>query len=110
MEMAKPTAPASSTPVDLRAYHPLARLRRIIRAYVTIEGMLSALIMIGLWFWLSLAIDFGVHYFLGIDLLQDAAPVRYVLLVLVSAGVLAALVFFVFRRIFREFRAASLAL
>jgi hypothetical protein len=110
MEMAKPTAPASSTPVDLRAYHPLARLRRIIRAYVTIEGTLSALIMIGLWFWLSLAIDFGVHYFLGIDLLQDAAPVRYVLLVLVSAGVLAALVFFVFRRIFREFRAASLAL
>src|SRR5215211_1247018 len=107
--MSQPTT-TSSAPADLRAYHPLARLRRIIRAYVTLEGIFSALILVGLWFWLSLAIDFGVHYFFSVDLLEEARPVRYVLLVLTAAGVLAVLFLFVLRRLFREFRSSALAL
>jgi hypothetical protein len=103
-------APTEPKAVDVRAYHPLARLRRVIRAYVTLEGVFSALILIGLWFWAALALDFGLHYFFGVDLLQDARPVRFVLISLLGAGVLASVVFLILRRIFRDFRSAALAL
>jgi hypothetical protein len=103
-------APTEPKAVDVRAYHPLARLRRVIRAYVTLEGVFSALILVGLWFWAALALDFGLHYFFGVDLLQDARPVRFVLISLLGAGVLASIVFLILRRIFRDFRSAALAL
>jgi len=105
----KPSSPAPA-PVDASAYHPLARLRSIIRAYVTLEGILSSLLLIAIWFWLTLALDFGLHYFAGIDLLDKAPKLRYVLFALFAVLVAGVLIFFVVRRLFREFSSASLAL
>ncbi len=96
--------------IDLRAYHPLARLRRIIRAYVVVEGLLLALILGCLWFWLSTALDFGVQYFFDIDLLDRARPVRTVMLVVFGLGMVAILFWYVVRRWFRDFSPPSLAL
>ena len=95
--------------VDLRAYHPLARLRRIIRAYVVVEGLLLAAIIACLWFWFSMALDFGVHQ-LGFDMLDHARPVRWVVMIVFVAGMSAVVGWYIMRRLFRDFTPASLAL
>ena len=76
-------------PVDLRAYHPLTRLRRIIRAYVFLEGVFLACILACIWFWFATALDFCLQRFWGLDLLDQPNPgraVRWVILGLFSAG------------------------
>ena len=95
---------------DLRTYHPLAQLRRSIRAYVTIEGVLAGLVLLALWFWISLTVDFGVHYFFKIDLLEKGRALRTILMIVAGTGLLAILTFYILRRLFRDFRSASLAL
>ncbi len=100
----------TEAPVDLRAYHPLGRLRWYIRGYVFVEGLLMALICACLWFWFTFTLDFSLAYFFDVDLLDQARWVRVVL----AAGFGAALVFFlvwyIVRRIFREFSSSALAL
>jgi hypothetical protein len=99
-----------TAPIDLRAYHPLARLRWTIRAYVLLEGALLALILAFVWFWFALALDFSVHYFWGIDLLEKAEPVRWVMLAVFAGGIAGVVVWYVMRRLFYDFRPAALAL
>ena len=98
------------TQIDLRPYHPLGRLRWFIRGYVFCEGLLMALICVCLWFWFTFTLDFSLQYFFGVDLLDSARIVRWML----AFGFGALLVFFlgwyIFRRIFREFQSRSLAL
>ncbi len=102
--------PIKQSPIDLRAYHPLARLRWIIRAYVLVEGLALAAILACVWFWLATALDFGLHHFAGIDLLDRAPWVRRALLVVFSLAMLVIVVWFIFTRLFRDFRPAALAL
>ena len=56
-----PETIANKLPIDLREYHPLARLRRVIRAFVFVEGVILALIVACVWFWFAMALDFGLH-------------------------------------------------
>lgn len=97
-------------PIDLRAYHPLARLRWYIRGYVFLEGLLMALICACLWFWFTFTLDFSLQYFFGVDLLDEARWVRIALAVGFGAVLVFFLVWYIVRRIFREFRSSALAL
>jgi hypothetical protein len=40
--------------------HPLERLRASIRRYVLLEGLAVIGIVLALWFWIGLLLDFGV--------------------------------------------------
>jgi hypothetical protein len=110
MPQAQTPATATNAPVDLREYHPLGRLRGYIRGYVFCEGLLMALICVCLWFWFTFTLDFSLQYFFEVDLLDHARAVRWVL----AGGFAALLVFFlvwyIVRRIFRDFRSDALAL
>ena len=99
-----------AAPIDLREYHPLQKLRGYIRAYVFCEGLLMALICVCLWFWFTFTLDFSLQYFFAIDLLDHAPGVRYVLAVGFAALLMFFLVWYIARRIFREFRSDALAL
>src|SRR5262245_19587418 len=97
-------------PIDLRAYHPLARLRWYIRGYVFLEGLLMALICACLWFWFTFTLDFSLQYFFRIDLLDEAKWVRIALAAGFGAVLVFFLVWYILRRIFREFSSGALAL
>ncbi|MBM4069997.1 MAG: hypothetical protein FJ271_13750 [Planctomycetes bacterium] len=107
---------------DRRVRHPLQALRGYIRSYVTLEGAFVALIYVALWFWIGLALDYGIfkltNGFDWVKELQDLSPgdrtadwiVRGVILGMLLAGLLALVAFKVFMRWFREFRDPALAL
>ena len=100
-----------------RVRSPLARLRGAIRTYVSLEGALLLVLYLALWFWIGLALDYGVFKLtaaLGMppfDWVQ-AWPwaVRLVLLVAVAGAIAAAVFLLVFGRMLREFRDPALAL
>ena len=100
----------SLTTADIRSYHPLARLRWIIRGYVFLEGMLLALSCACLWYWCALALDYGIFDLFGIDLLDRARSVRWVILGCFGAMLAFLVVWYVVRRIFRDFSPTALAL
>src|SRR5438874_2667182 len=94
-----------------RVRSPLARLRGYIRGYVSLEGALLLVLLLALWFWISLAIDYGAFKLFTLDWVQEWPwAVRLVLLVLLTAGVATAVSLNVFGRLFRDFTDAALAL
>lgn len=107
---------------DRRVRHPLQALRGYIRTYVTLEGAFVAIIYLALWFWIGLALDYGIFKltrgFDWVKELQDLSPgdrtadliVRGVILGVLVAGLLALVALKVFLRWFREFRDPALAL
>jgi hypothetical protein len=112
MATAAPPAPKITlTEAQRKIRHPLARLRTWIRGYVTLEGGLVLALYLALWFWLGLLLDYGVFKVSHYDWVQDMPwIVRLVVLVLLVAGLLAAVTLKVFMRLFTEFRDAALAL
>ena len=58
---------------DEKVYHPLDRLRGIIRRYVVIEGVLATLIFLGTWFALALLLDYVVFKTFTWDWVQDGS-------------------------------------
>src|SRR5579862_179579 len=106
---AAPKVPLNEAQRKIR--HPLDRLRAWIRAYVTVEGALVLGIYLALWFWIGLALDYGLFKLFDYDWVQDMPwVVRAVVLLLLVAGLLAAVTLKVFLRLFTEFRDAALAL
>src|SRR5262245_45672418 len=105
------TAIDRSATRDERVYHPLDRLRGIIRRYVVIEGVLATLIFLGTWFTLALLLDYVVFKTFTWDWVQDGSWwFRFLGLVaalLVLAGIL---VFRIVRRLTTEFSYSALAL
>src|SRR5436309_15258083 len=103
---AKPSRHAERDP---QVYHPLDRLRGIIRRYVVIEGVLSAILFLALWFTLGLLLDFGVFKALGWDWVRDGSFwLRLVALVVAVGLFVALLVFRIARRLSTEFSYPSL--
>ncbi len=90
---------------------PLERLRGYIRTYVSLEGAAVLGLYLALWFWIGLIFDYGFFKLFGIDWVQDLPwSFRACLLIVLIAGLLAAVATQVFRRLFREFRDPALAL
>ncbi|MCI0700176.1 MAG: hypothetical protein L0241_03715 [Planctomycetia bacterium] len=96
---------------DPQVYHPLDRLRGIIRRYVVIEGMLSIALFLAVWFALGLLFDFGLFKTLGWDWVRDGAwTVRFLALVIAIGLLVSILVFRIVRRLTTEFSYPALAL
>ena len=111
--MATPTTTPRTAPAprDEQVYHPLDRVRGIIRRYVLVEGVLSVALFFLAWFTLALALDYGVFKAFTWDWVQDGARgVRVAALaaaLLVLGGIL---VFRIVRRLTVEFSYPALAL
>src|SRR5271167_3056989 len=74
-----------------RVRSPLARLRGYIRTYVGLEGALLLVLLLALWFWIGLTLDFGFFKLFGIDWVQEWPwAVRLILLVAVAGALLTA--------------------
>src|SRR5512132_924729 len=54
-----------------RIRHPLHAVRAKIRKYVLLEGAALAVIFLALWFWIGLAIDWGVFAIFSYDWVQE---------------------------------------
>jgi hypothetical protein len=94
-----------------RVRSPLERLRRFIRAYVSLEGAAVVGLYLTLWFWIGMVLDYGVFRLFHFDWVQETAwGVRCGVLVVLLSGLLAAVALTVLTRLFREFRDAALAL
>jgi hypothetical protein len=107
------TATTTNRPAsrDEKVYHPLDRLRGIIRRYVLIEGVLSTIVFFGLWFALALLLDFVVFKTMTWDWVQDASKWFRVLALVVALALLAGLLIFrIVRRLTTEFSYPALAL
>jgi hypothetical protein len=88
------SSPSETPPV-------LRELRRRIKRYVALEGSALVLVVLGVAFWLSLALDYWF---------EPSAGVRQALLLVAVAAVAAATVWFVVLRLVRDFRTRALAL
>jgi hypothetical protein len=110
------TAPPVSTTAARGAptpgvMHPLERLRGTIRRYVTLEGLAVVGVYLALWFWIGLALDFGVFKAFRVDWVQELPKgVRGGLLLALVLGLLAVVAVKVVRRLLVEFRPPALAL
>ena len=94
-----------------RVRSPLERLRRFIRAYVSLEGVAVVGLYLTLWFWIGMVLDYGVFRLFHFDWVQETAwSARCSVLVILLSGLLAAVALTVLTRLFREFRDAALAL
>ena len=99
------------TPDDPQVYHPLDRLRGIIQRYVVIEGILSTLIFLVVWYALAMVLDFGVFKALTWDWAQDGTV--WIRGLALAAAVLLLVVILVTRiaiRLTRELTYPALAL
>jgi hypothetical protein len=96
---------------DPQMYNPLDRLRGIIRRYVVIEGALTAVLFVALWFSLGLVLDYGLFKASGWDWAHDGSWWVRALALAVAAGLLVAiLVTRIVTRLTTEFSYAALAL
>jgi len=86
--MAASTATKSDdTGVDAKIVHPLEQLRSGIRQYVLSDGLLTAGLFVILWFWLGMALDYGVFRATAFDWVLDA-PKALRAVALIALGVL----------------------
>ena len=87
---------ATETAIPSATRDPLDRVRGLIRRYVVIEGLLAAGFVFALAVCVSLAVDFGLFYLAGVDLVLDAPGglrlAGLVVTVALAAGVLLLLV------------------
>src|SRR5262245_26735578 len=105
------TGPVRQVERDPQVYHPLDRLRGIIRRYVIIEGVLSVLLFLSAWFALGLLFDFGLFKTLRWDWVRDGSWwLRLFALVTAVALLIGIVVFRIIRRLTREFSYPALAL
>ena len=94
-----------------RVRSPLERLRSFIRLYVGLEGAAIVGLFLALWFWIGLALDYGVFRLFHIDWVQELPwGVRCGILVVLLSALAAAVALKVMTRLFREFRDSALAL
>jgi hypothetical protein len=115
MATATPTRP-SPVPGNLaqeqtRIRGPLDSLRSYIRAYVTLEGVATVLLFLAAWFWIGLALDWGMFKLLGADIVQELHwSFRLVVLIGLTGGLIALLVTTVLVRLLVQFSDVAVAL
>jgi hypothetical protein len=106
------TATASRSSQKERIRGPLDSLRSWIRTYVTLEGVVAALLFLSAWFWIGMALDWGLFRLFGQDLVQlDSSRIfRVVVLIGLGGGLLALLVTTVLIRLIVQFSDVAVAL
>src|ERR1043166_296976 len=110
MATAPLTTPRIAPETRERVYSPLHRLRGTIRRYIAWESLALAFLLLGLWFWLGLAIDYGTFKITGIDWVQILPHwMRWGMLLLI-AGLFVLFMTLTLVRLLREFRPEALAL
>lgn len=103
------TRPGSTD--DRPIYHPLDQLRGTIRKFVLIDGLLAAALFVLMWFWVGLALDYGIFKLTSFDWVQDAPRwLRGIALVTLVVVTLVILVTRVLVRMQKEFSYPALAL
>ena len=96
---------------DPRIVHPLDQLRGYIRRFVFLDGLLAAVLFLVAWFWVGLALDFGLFKVSGFDWVQDAPRgLRIAALAALVVLLVAIVTTWVVLRLTREFSYPSLAL
>lgn len=85
----------------------LSQLRGRIRRYVFWEGVASVLVVLSLFFWISLAIDYGCSVVFKLELVQGA---RFLIALAAIGTAAAALITRILARMFRDFRTEALAM
>ena len=90
-----------------RIHRSLGDLRTAIRRYVVVQGLAITTLWAGTCYWLLLAIDY-LPVRLGLD--ELSVTVRFLLLSVVSAGILGIIWYFVIRRLKVPLADESLAL
>ena len=59
--------PVNRGDTQRRVRHPLDALRGYIRFYVSLEGLLVAILYLAIWFWVALGIDYGCFKLFAFD-------------------------------------------
>src|SRR5581483_1584311 len=106
------TVTPRNTAIDRqRVRSPLERLRGTIRTYVALEGLLFVGVFLALWFWIGLALDYGLFRLFAFDVVQRL-PWGFRLTVLVGLSVFLLLLLArqLVTRLFYEFSDPVLAL
>lgn len=102
--------PEEPRQVDDRVKHPLHSLGRTIRLYVTLQGIATLILYLGLCFWIGLVLDLGAFKALGIDWVQEMPLwLRQTIRALVAIG-LVILLAIALRKVLSRFRSRALAL
>src|SRR4051794_19933629 len=87
-----------------RIRSPLARLRKYIHSYVSLEGVAIIGLFLALWFWIGLAFDYGFFKVFLLDWVQELhSGVRVGLLVVLLLALATLVALTVIGRLFREF-------
>ena len=111
MATVTPPRSANLVPVHAQLRSPLQQIRKYIRAYVSIEGVLVFLLFLALWFWIGLLLDYGAYAIVGWDWVRIMPTwLRTVLLVGLASGAVALAAVKVLTRLFKDFKDSSLAL
>ncbi len=106
-----PPRSANQADAQQRVRSPLERLRTYIRTYVSLEGAAVIGLYMALWFWIGMVLDYGVFRLFHFDWVQETPwGLRCSVLLVLVAGLLAALALKVLTRLLREFREVALAL
>lgn len=109
MASAELVAKPDAAPPAIRS--PLDRLRGTIHKYVALEGLAWAGILLALWFWIGLLLDYGVFRTFHFDWVQEAPRgLRVSVLIVMLAGLAALVLVKIVRRLMVEFRPSALAL
>jgi hypothetical protein len=112
MATVTPPSPTRNLEQDqVKVRSPLARLRKYIHTYVSLEGAALVGLFLALWFWVGFVLDYVVFKVTLIDWVQVLPwGVRAGVLVAGLSALAALLLVYLILRLFREFSDPSLAL
>jgi hypothetical protein len=112
--MATVTPPRTSRNLDSdrsRIKSPLARVRKYIHTYVSLEGAALVGLFLALWFWIGMILDYGVFKAFTTDWVQILPwGFRLGVLVVIVSAILAILAVKVIVRLFIDFTDAAVAI
>lgn len=105
------TLESTITQPDEAIVHPLEQLRGAIRRYVLWDALLSAGLFVVVWYWLGMALDYGLYRISGFDWVLDAPRwLRVVTFAALALVFITILVTRLFLRLSRTMSYSSLAL
>jgi hypothetical protein len=94
-----------------RIRSPLARVRKYIHSYVSLEGAVLVGLFLALWFWIGMLFDYGLFKALTVDWVQELPwSFRLVVLVALVVAILAIVALKIITRLIIDFTDAAVAI